>query len=70
MLHTLTQVSCLAVPLTFLTIISLGIRSKVAVYEAFVTGAKAGSTPLSALYPISLPCWLPFKSSASLGHWS
>lgn len=51
MLHTLTQVSRLAVPLTFLTIISLGIRSKVAVYEAFVTGAKAGLYTAFRLVP-------------------
>ncbi len=51
MLNVLTEVSRLAVPVMFLSIVTLGIRAGVAVYEAFVTGAKSGLYTTARLIP-------------------
>ena len=40
MLNVLTQISRFAIPAIFLMVVSLGIQGRVAVYEAFVAGAK------------------------------
>lgn len=51
MLQIFTEVSRLAVPLLFLTVITQGMRRGTAVYEVFVSGAKNGLRTTARLVP-------------------